>query len=285
MRKINALLIAFVMAAAVLTFVSTPANAASVSLLCKGFKSCASKGYGNAGFSKVYKKQHWSMTPGHNCTNYVAYRLNSNGRVTTHKSGFNSAWTWNAAAKAHGITRTNKPRVGDVAWWAKNSAATKSGHVAYVEKVYSDGTVRVSEDNYRGDFGWKTFRPGRYYPGTFIRFPKSDGSAWGTIDSVKKSTDLITGRNRVTVTGWATESNFVGGARLLPSWDGPREAAEAGEGGAWVSTATQPIRHRFTWYWTWSASRQPPKRLYLYALNAPGTTGKDYFMGSVPTGW
>ena len=283
MRKISALILALLMAAATLTFVAAPASAGTT-LLCKGFSSCNARGYDDSGFSKVYKTRHWGMIGGHNCTNYVAYRLTHHGRVTTHKSGFTSAANWSAAAKAHGITRSSKPQVGDIAWWAKGSPGSKTGHVAYVEQVYPNGTIRISEDNYKGDFQWKTITPGSTYPNLFIRFPQSDGSAWGKVSSVKKSTATVKGRRvyRLTVKGWATESDNAGGSRLLPSWNGPRDTTASG---VRTGSPTSPIRREFTYTWSWDQSVKRPTRLYLYALNADGTAGSDHYMGSFKTGY
>lgn len=60
--------------------VAQPAAALSWSpKQCTGFSSCNKAGKGNAGYEKVYRKSFWGMNPGHNCTNYVAYRLQKNG--------------------------------------------------------------------------------------------------------------------------------------------------------------------------------------------------------------
>ncbi|HMR50254.1 MAG TPA: CHAP domain-containing protein [Arachnia sp.] len=141
-------------------WVAQPASASSSSTTCVGFASCNKAGKGNAGYEGVYRKSFWGMNGGHNCTNYVAYRLQKRGVAKFTAPGRGSALHWGPQAKAKGIA-VNKavPKPGDVAWWAPASSRFRNGHVAYVESVNAAaGTFVVSEDNWGGNFDWRTYR-------------------------------------------------------------------------------------------------------------------------------
>ena len=125
------------------------------------------------------------MTAGHNCTNYVAYRL-THGRLVARPPGTDSALTWGPAAVAAGVPVNDVPAVGAVAWWDAGfaGASATSGHVAYVEAIVPGG-VLVSEDNLRGDFRWRLLtRLDGTWPSGFIHYPASDGSPAGEFTSV-----------------------------------------------------------------------------------------------------
>ncbi len=74
----------------------------------------------------------------HNCTLYVAYRLQENG-VTLNWSANGSAWATSAAN--HGASVNQTPTVGSVAQW-------NVGHVAYVEAVTSK-YILITADNFQ----------------------------------------------------------------------------------------------------------------------------------------
>lgn len=93
------------------------------------------------------------------CTSYVASRLNKRGVPFSNQyksPRWGNASNWSSAAKAAGIPQDDSnvtPRVGDVAWFS-------SGHVAYVERVLSNGTIDISEYNYslRHDYGTRNIK-------------------------------------------------------------------------------------------------------------------------------
>jgi surface antigen len=141
--------------------VAAPAEALSKSPKeCVGFSACKKEGYDSSGYSAKYRKSHWGMVGGHNCTNYVAYRLDQAGVKKFTKPGKGTAKHWGAAAKVKGIKVTKKsPKVGDVAWWNTSAFRNSTGHVGYVEAVDKvSGTVLVSEDNYGGNYQWRTYK-------------------------------------------------------------------------------------------------------------------------------
>lgn len=141
-------------------FVAPPAGAAST-LLCKGFTACANAGYSSYGYGPTeYKKMWWRMFAGHNCTNYVAYRMIRNGMPAERPwSGSGDARNWGVVFASK---TDQKPMIGSVAWWSSN-------HVAYVQRIIDADTIVVSEDHYGGDFNWrKITRAGGGWPNGFI---------------------------------------------------------------------------------------------------------------------
>ncbi|MFL6108536.1 MAG: CHAP domain-containing protein [Marmoricola sp.] len=141
-------------------FVAPPAEATS-SLLCKGFTQCEANGYSSFGYGPDnYRKMWWRMFAGHNCTNYVSYRMISRGLPSTRP------WSGSGDARNWGIVFSDKvdqtPNIGSIAWWSSN-------HVAYVQKIVDANTIVISEDHYGGDFDWRKIqRAGGGWPTGFI---------------------------------------------------------------------------------------------------------------------
>ena len=102
------------------------------------------------------------------CTSWVAYRLAmrnglsfSNWYAGMH---WGNASEWNKVAKKIGHKPDKYPAVGAIGWY-------KRGHVSYVEDVYSNGTILISEMNTDGHngFHFATVSPGMSsYPDKFI---------------------------------------------------------------------------------------------------------------------
>jgi surface antigen len=90
----------------------------------------------------------------HNCTLYVAYRLQQSGLANP--GWHNNADNWATDAAAAGLAVNQTPAVGAVAQW--NNPST-GGHVAIVEQVTSSYIV-VTADNYQPSTA--TFMPGGY---------------------------------------------------------------------------------------------------------------------------
>jgi surface antigen len=110
------------------------------------------------------------MYAGHNCTNYVAYRLIQSGMPDVRPwEGSGNASNWGTAMAA--IT-DQVPTVGSIAWYKPNvTPAGSSGHVAYVEQVISETEIIVSEDYWGGDFYWRRItKTGGGWPSGFIHF-------------------------------------------------------------------------------------------------------------------
>lgn len=167
--RARALVAIAVVTALTLVFGSSSGPAAAdTSILCAGYDSCASRAMPDGGYRASSGKSFWQMDPGHNCTNYVAYRLISSGMANVRPwSGTGNAWNWGSANSA--ITN-GTPALGAVAWWNVNAAPARSlGHVAYVERIVSADEIIVSEDNDGGDFHWRRVtRSGSGWPSGFI---------------------------------------------------------------------------------------------------------------------
>ncbi|GEP36158.1 hypothetical protein NSZ01_39260 [Nocardioides szechwanensis] len=142
----------------------------STAYLCTGYVACAEAGYSHAGYRTAADTMWWRMYTGHNCTNYVAYRMVKSGLPNDRPwSGGGNASEW--GLKMAGIT-DDVPIVGAVAWWRANAPGTgSSGHVAYVEEVISSTVIVISEDSWSGDFHWRKIRKadGRW-PSGFVHF-------------------------------------------------------------------------------------------------------------------
>ena len=146
-----------------------PAQAVTSGYICTGYAACKQAGYGNAGYAANNHRMYWRMYAGHNCTNYVAYRMVKAGMPNVRPwSGGGNATHWGYEMAE--IT-DQQPRVGAVAWWRANvPGAGSAGHVAYVEKVISPTEIVISEDSWGGDFHWRRLSKGTGWPTGFIHF-------------------------------------------------------------------------------------------------------------------
>ena len=143
---------------------------ASSTYLCTGYQGCAAAGYGDAGYRQASSTMYWRMYAGHNCTNYVAYRLIQSGMPDVRPwEGSGNASNWGVAMAS--IT-DQVPTVGSIAWYKPHvTPAGSAGHVAYVEQVVSDTEIIVSEDYWGGDFYWRRItKTGGGWPSGFIHF-------------------------------------------------------------------------------------------------------------------
>lgn len=77
------------------------------------------------------------------CVSYTAFRVESSGRYMPYWGGYGDAKQWDDNARAMGIPVDTNPQVGDVAV----SNAGYYGHTMYVEAVYGDGRILVSQYN------------------------------------------------------------------------------------------------------------------------------------------
>ncbi|WP_460599926.1 CHAP domain-containing protein [Flexivirga lutea] len=82
------------------------------------------------------------------CTSFAAWRLHNRDGINFSNSYKGQHWGnaghWYTAAKAAGISVNRTPKVGAIAV----NTVHKVGHVAYIEKVYSDGSFDVEEYNW-----------------------------------------------------------------------------------------------------------------------------------------
>ncbi|MGH3456811.1 CHAP domain-containing protein [Aeromicrobium sp.] len=180
-RRIGSLLGA-VLAAATLVAVA-PTAAVGATVLCSGV-STRDVAKCDSGWAANMHFMHWRMYSGHNCTNYVAYRLKRDG-VPMPSYRLGNADTWAPNAKRNGVRVDSTPTVGAVGAWPGRR------HIVYVDQVGSNYLI-ISEDNWPGYYPkgmyrkLKVFKGERGYPTQFIHFkgkstingpvPKVDGA-------------------------------------------------------------------------------------------------------------
>ena len=177
--------------------VAAPASAA-VSVLCTGYDQCSARGKSNYGYEAASDNLYWRMFGGHNCTNYVAYRLV--------KAGMSNLRPWVGGADGRYWGGSNDeitdkvPVKGAVAWWDSNANGHGSaGHVAFVEKVISSTEIIVSEDNWQGEFFYKRIKKsGVGWPSGFIHFKDSRTPAAPLYSATKVSQVYFTDGHRTT---------------------------------------------------------------------------------------
>lgn len=78
------------------------------------------------------------------CVSYAAFRVAASGRTMPYWGGRGNANQWDDNARASGIPVDSSPKAGDVAIWN----AGYYGHAMYVDAVYGDGSILISEYNY-----------------------------------------------------------------------------------------------------------------------------------------
>lgn len=162
-----------------------PAHSSEWIVLCTGYDACQSAGYPNAGYPANSSTSYWSQSTGHNCTNYVAYRLVQNGLPNTRPASLSgNALNWGPSFPSQTDT---SPAVGSVAWW--DSSYSSTGHVAYVEQVLSSSEIIVSEDNWGGDFRWRRVTlTGGGWPKGFIHLDDQGATTASTSRAWQMST-------------------------------------------------------------------------------------------------
>lgn len=95
------------------------------------------------------------------CVSYTAWKVWKSGRHMPYWGGRGNANQWDDNARAEGIPVSSTPRRGDVAV----SNAGYYGHVMYVEHVYSDGRILVSQYN----ASWTgTYSEAVIWPGSLV---------------------------------------------------------------------------------------------------------------------
>lgn len=83
------------------------------------------------------------------CVSYAAWKVYSTGRFVPHFAGRGNAYEWPSTTARHGIQNGSAPRKGSVA--IDPNVGMGYGHAMYVEEVYGNGTIRVSDYNYLWD--------------------------------------------------------------------------------------------------------------------------------------
>ncbi|MEX0881735.1 MAG: CHAP domain-containing protein [Candidatus Saccharimonadales bacterium] len=100
------------------------------------------------------------------CVSWTAYRVALSGRYMPYWGGRGNANEWDDNARAAGIPVDGNPKAGDVAI----SNRGYYGHSAYVEAVYDDGTILVSQfnANWQGTYSLARVNTSNF---VYIHFP------------------------------------------------------------------------------------------------------------------
>jgi len=245
-----------------------PRAEASSTLLCQKFAPCNRAGFANYGYNANYTKMWWRMFAGHNCTNYVAYRMVSRGMSATRP------WTGSGDARNWGVvfkTQTNQtPMVGSVAWWSTN-------HVAYVEQIIDANTIVISEDHYGGQFDWrKIVRAGGGWPTGFIHLNDESMAATAapTIAGTAKVDTPLTATTGSWNRGGATFSYqwFANGAPIAGA-TGATYTPNAGQVSVTFSVRVTAARAGYVTGASTSAATAPTAPGTMKPAAAPTVTG------------
>lgn len=116
------------------------------------------------------------------CVSYVAWRLSNQGYGVTGFSGQGHAYQWPSAtykwrylANPIIVNQSSSPAKGNAAVLpAGVNGAAWTGHVSYVEEVYGNGAILVSEYNWdgRGTYSQRELQPHEYNGTIFLTFPR-----------------------------------------------------------------------------------------------------------------
>lgn len=139
-----------------------------------------------ARYTAASDTSYWTMAPGHNCTNYIAWRLIQRG-MPRNITWLHNASEWAHEARAHDVPVNQVPSVGAIAQWNAGTPGSYSGHVAYVEAVGANW-ILISEDNYGGGpRHLEVIRTGTpEWPSHFIHFQAKPATASASTDAWKQ---------------------------------------------------------------------------------------------------
>ncbi|MGY2874173.1 surface antigen [Marmoricola sp. URHA0025 HA25] len=254
--------------------VGTPRADATSTLLCQNFAPCTRAGFFNYGYSANYTKMWWRMYAGHNCTNYVAYRMITRGMSATRPwSGSGDARNWGVVF----ASKTNQtPMVGSVAWWSSN-------HVAYVEQIIDANTIVISEDHYGGTFDWrKIVRSGGGWPTGFIHLNDEALAATapaGIAGTAKVDVPLSATNGTWNRAGASFSYQWFGNGAAIPGATGPTYTPNAGQVGVAFSVRVAASQAGYATGYSSSGATAPTAPGTMNVASAPAVTGTPKVSG------
>lgn len=209
------------------------AAAAPASTLCAGYAACSRADFTTHGYPEHASRSYWTMYPGDNCTNYVAYVESSVFGVPTPAYNLGDGGAWAAAAAAHRVPVNGVPSVGAVAVWSGGSPGIPyPGHVGVVEYVDPRGRyIVVSQQSISSDpDGYEWTRIDRdpsenaweQWPDHFVHFaggpgPIVDGVHYGRAIAVPEALDTAGGELAIAQRGRARVWHVGLAARTSPA--------------------------------------------------------------------
>lgn len=111
------------------------------------------------------------------CVSYVAWKLDSVGYGVRNFGGAGYAAQWPSTTRGY-TSQSGSPSKGAAAvdpyiGVYEPEIGMRTGHVMYVEEVYSNGNILISEYNFAGpgQYSERTIAPSQYSGWTFIQFP------------------------------------------------------------------------------------------------------------------
>lgn len=164
------------------TTTTSPASAASTSsTLCSGYALCSQGSFSTHGYQASSGNSYWTMYPGDNCTNYVAFVESTVYGVATPTFDLGDGGLWAGAAAQNGVLVNHTPTVGSVAvWTGASSGIPAEGHVAVVEAVGPlDSYIVISQQHMLDEpdgYDWTVIYPTpsqnqwETWPNDFIHF-------------------------------------------------------------------------------------------------------------------
>lgn len=207
-RLVGALAVALPLTAVLAA--GTPASAAPSSLRCSGYAACSRGAFTTHGYQLHASASYWTMYPGDNCTNYVAYVESTVYGVATPSFNLGDGGAWAANARRNGVPVNHVPTVGAVAVWVGGSSGIPyPGHVAVVERVgprasYVDISQQHMSDDVDGYDWTRIYRdPAQNewqdWPDYFVHFrggpgPLVDGVHFGSDRTTPDALEVADGR-------------------------------------------------------------------------------------------
>jgi surface antigen len=185
---------------------TTPASATnSSSTLCSGYFTCNQGTFSTHGYQNHSSTSYWTMYPGDNCTNYVAFVESTVYGVATPTFNLGDGGQWASAASQNDVPVDQVPAVGSVAVWnGENSGIPGEGHVAVVEAVGpSDSYIVISQQHMLDDpdgYDWTVIyrSPARnqweQWPSDFVHFssgPATRGPQALTSAALTMTTSIV----------------------------------------------------------------------------------------------
>jgi surface antigen len=147
--------------------------------VCSGYAACSVNGFTTHGYQNASGTSYWTMDPGDECTNYVAYVESTVYGVPEPAYNLGNGGSWAVNAAANGVLVNNVPSVGAVAEWnGGEPGLPPPGHVAVVEAVGpNDSYIIISQqhiDDDPGGYDWMQIFAGSTswepWPDNFIHF-------------------------------------------------------------------------------------------------------------------
>lgn len=163
--------------------------------------TCAEALAGDTCYGYKSTTQHFECTPVGNCTWWAAYKRPDLAAKIGDTSGWNGGQWYN---KLKGLGFSEGDELGSTLKPGSivDFTLANGGHVAYIEKTYSDGSFDVSEMDSTGSFGSGGIYYATYYPNGDGTFSRNHGSTRFTLKGFiypRKTCDTTAEQCRISV--------------------------------------------------------------------------------------